>query len=174
MDLQDLFHFSETFALDGVEDPYVVVARRPAESVLGLRLTLALIQVSNLEWLSICASLCARDRSRAMAPEAATKLFGAPDFYMENGECLTDCMLPLIAMPSSPAELHTVYKYIRPDLARNLVARLQEPLAKCGSVLAMHQTVLEDMIITRLDDLIPEVAATCNDTLRFKFVSELR
>ena len=172
MDLKDLYHTSETFVLQEGRDFYVVVARHLQGEVLGLRLGLVLFRLAHLEWVSICASLCARQRDRTMTPETAEKLFGPFDFGLFEGECLSDGILPLVEMSCSPAELYKVYERMRADLARNLVAQLQEPLARTGGYLAMPGAMLEDMIVTRLDDLIPEVKATCNEIPGFLFVSE--
>lgn len=170
MDLHRLLHFPEAFSPHDDGDPYIVIARETSGTMVGLRLSPIVIEApGGANWASILGELNARSGGKPMKPVAAMSIFGKFIFGLIKGECISECILPLIAMPCSPAEIHSAYARLRAELPGSFADQLESRFA-CGNVsMTMSRSLLEEMIVTRIDDLIPEVSATCNDIPQFLF-----
>lgn len=173
MNLKNLFYYPATFVPRDEGDPFIVIARHQPEIVLGLRLTLGIFKsIEKSKWAAVFGVLSARQHDEPMPPTAARETFGGLHFKLLDGECISESVWPLVAIPCSPAEMSKVYTQMRADLARNYVTQLKERLAISGSTLCMSDSLMEIMILTRLEYLMPEMTATCNDDPSFLFLSE--
>jgi hypothetical protein len=174
MELQKLLHFPETFIPLDEGDPYFVIARHPSSAIVGLRLSPTVLEVpGGSQWVSILGSLNARSAGNPMTPVAAMAIFSRFEFKLLKGECISECVLPLIAMPCSPSEIYIAYARLRDELPGNLAEQLEMRFASSAVPMVVSRSLLEHMIVTRLDDLIPEVSATCNDNPGFLFSPHL-
>ena len=170
MDLQNILRFPETFVARDEGDPYLEIGRHPRGAVLGLRLTLTLFELPNgSKWAAVLACFCARQHGEPMDPAEARKLLSAFEFEFGNGECISEAVLPLVALPCSPTEIRTAYVGLRADLVSNLIRQLEAYFRESQLFFSMSRAVLRRQINARLERLIPNVSSTRNDISRFLF-----
>jgi hypothetical protein len=175
MELKQICNFVETFDSSDKGDPFIVVARDKSDIVLGLRLTLTPFSTPNGSvWVSVLAALCARNQGAPMDPEQAAQAFSGFQFEIEDAECLSKAVVPLVALPCSPSEVYDACNRLRPLLESNYADQLITRLNGGGNSLCIPRNTLESMVSVRLDHLLPDLTPVFNETPRFIFLAEIK
>lgn len=165
------FEFQKVETMSGSEkgSTFVVIAKNKAVK-LGIRVFLLPFPVKESMWVSLGFRLRAEGAGFDVNKETAAESFGNFPFYESKHHSSAVGVVPLVALPCSPAEVFTHYDSFKGILEVNIVNQIKEKLDKVGVKLLVDEALVIDSLRENIKDILPELKAVTNGTAKMLWV----
>lgn len=165
------FSFPQVETMKGTEQgsTFVVIARNKAVK-LGIRVFLTPFQVKESVWVSLGFRLRAEGSGFTVNPEMAKESFGDFPFYEGKTHSSAVGVVPLVALPCSPAEVYTQYESFKGTLEANIIEQIKANLESVGVKLEVDSALIIDSLKENIKDLLPELKIVTNDTAKLLWI----
>jgi hypothetical protein len=142
---------------------FVIIAKNKGYK-MGIRLFLAPFKVKDSAWIVIAFRLRVQCTDINVNADTARENFGDFPFYESKNHSSAVGVIPLVALPCSPAEVFNHYTTFNGGVEKNILEQIKEKFGKTGATLCIDEEVILETLRETVKDIIPEVTATVNDT----------
>ena len=159
------FEIPKIETLQGSEkgSTFVIIAKNKGLK-MGLRVFLAPYPVKGSAWVSLAFRLRVEGDGFGVNKEMAKEMFGDFPFYESKSHSSAVGVIPLVALPCSPAEVYAHYNSFKGEAEVNLIQQIKEKFGNSGATLCLDEKIIVETLQETVKDFIPEMIATVNET----------
>ena len=165
------FNFPTIETMPGSEkgSTFLVIAKNKAVR-LGVRVFLQPFPIKDSVWVSLGFRLRAEGAGFDVNIETATESFGSFPFYESKHHSSAVGVVPLVALPCSPAEVFNQYDSFKGDLEVNIVKQIKDKLITVGIPLLVDEALIIESLRESIKDILPDLKSVTNDTAKILWV----
>ena len=160
----------ETMAGSEKGSTFLVIAKNKAVK-LGIRVFLRPFPVKESVWVALGFRLRAEGSGFSVNKETAVESFGDFPFYESKEHSSAVGMVPLVALPCSPAEVHAHYSSWDGKLEQNIITQIREKVTAAGGTFVISDDLIMESLRETIKDIIPDVKMVANDTPKMLWIN---
>lgn len=141
---------------------FVIIAKNKGLK-MGIRVFLSPYPIKESNWVVLAFRLRVEADGFSVNSEMAQQNFGEFPFYESHSHASALGIVPLVALPCSPAEVYNHYTSFDGALEQNIIDQIKEKFGKTGAALCLDEEIILETLREKIKDLIPESSVTIND-----------
>ena len=159
----------ETFSGTEKGSTFITIAKNKGLR-MGIRVFAAPFPTKEDAWVALAFRLRVEAEGYNVTADMAKESFGNFPFYESHSHASVVGVIPLVALPCSPTEVHNHYMSFKGQVEVNLLAQIKETFGTKGATYCLDEALIIETLQETIKDLLPEVKSTINETCKVSWI----